>query len=286
MLILLFKIGRTNPEISGLQDEVKETTIDYGSASLVDSDFDSALKINSSAPVFLAAYMDRTGEIRSKNQGLRWPLASITKLMTALVVRENLDLGQPVRISEKVALEEGVAGGFSSGEVFSVGDLLKAMLAVSSNDAAAALADFYFEIKGESIIAAMNRKAEELGMSYTTFADASGLSVLNQSTADDLGSLARYLLASRPEILAITRQSEVEITDLRSKIKRRLRNINEFAGDPNFLGGKTGFTDEANGNLLSIFFNNGQPVLVIVFGTEDRFGETRKIYQPINSRNK
>lgn len=281
LLLLLFQIEKTNPEISGLQDEVNETAINYGSASLVNLDPVPPFLVRSSAPVFLAAYLDGR-EIGGKNSALRWPLASITKLMAALVVRENLDLGQPVKISEKAVGEEGAAGGFSPGETFAVGDLLKATLIVSSNDAMAALADFYFEIKKEPLPVAMNWKAKELDMNYTSFVDATGLSFLNQSTAEDLAKLARYLFSNRPEILTITCQAEVAITDLNSKIKRSLRNTNEFAGEPDFLGGKTGFTDEANGNLLSLFLNNGRPVLIVVFGADDRFGETRKIYQTIH----
>lgn len=282
-LILLFKVQRTNPEISRLQEEVNETAVNYGSASLAVLSSSPPLVIDSPAPAFLAAYLDEEEVIGGRNQGLRWPLASITKLMTSLVAQETLDLNSSVKISEAAVAEEGVAGGFAPGETFTINDLIKAMLIVSSNDAASAIAEFYILIKKEPIVSAMNRKAEELGMEETNFADVTGLSVLNQATAEDLAKLARYLIGNQPEILAITRQPELEIIDLRSKIKRKLRNINEFAGNPDFLGGKTGFTDEANGNLFSIFLNSGRPVLIIVFGTENRFEETRKIYYELSN---
>ena len=282
-LILIFKIEKTNPDISSLQEEVNETAMHQETASLGALNYQVFKVVISEAPAFLAAYLDNGAEILSKNHKLHWPLASITKLMTALVIRESLDLGQSVKIDEAAILEEGAAGGFSAGEVFSVSDLLKAMLAVSSNDIAAALSGAYLQIKNISLIEAMNQKAETLQMNNTRFVDATGLSVLNQSTAEDLIRLMRYLFESRPEILGITRQKEVEITELNSKIKRELRNINKFAGDPDFIGGKTGFTDEANGNLISLFDPPNSPrlVFIAVFGAEDRFAETEKIYNAI-----
>ena len=79
------------------------------------------------------------------------------------------------------------------------------------------------------------------------------------------------------ELLAITRESEVEITEKTSTLKRKLVAINQFAGSEEFLGGKTGFTDEASGNLVSLFRLHDRPFLIIVFGTDDRFGETARI---------
>lgn len=210
------------------------------------------------------------------NQSGRWPLASLTKLMTAVVAFEDLDRNQVIKISPTAVAAEGPAGNLEVDEEYAVFDLLKAMLVVSSNDAAQAIAEFY----GPDFVAVMNKKALALGMRETSFADATGLSFLNQSNAEDLSKLAKYIYNQRPEILEITRQKSAKIMDLSKNKVTELLNINNFAfnNHPDFLGGKTGFTDQAGGNLLSIFDHNGKKVLVIVLGTENRFGETEKLY--------
>lgn len=211
------------------------------------------------------------------NQSGRWPLASLTKLMTAVVALEELDRNKIVKISPAAVAAEGPAGNLEVDEEYTVFDLLRAMLVVSSNDAAQAIAEFYGL---PDFISAMNKKALALGMRETNFADATGLSFLNQSNAEDLSKLAKYIYNQHPEILEITKGKSVKIMDFSKNKVTELLNINNFAfnGHPDFLGGKTGFTDQAGGNLLSIFDYNGKKVLVIVLGTEDRFGETEKLY--------
>lgn len=211
------------------------------------------------------------------NQNNRWPLASLTKLMTAVVALEELDQNKIIKISPAAVAAEGPAGNLEVDEEYTVFDLLKAMLVVSSNDAAQAIAEFYGL---PDFISAMNKKALALGMRETSFVDATGLSFLNQSNIEDLSKLAKYIYNRHPEIWEITRKKSVKIVDLSKNKETELLNINNFAfnGHPDFLGGKTGFTDQAGGNLLSIFDYNGKKVLVIVLGTEDRFGETEKLY--------
>lgn len=216
------------------------------------------------------------------NTGDRWPLASLTKLMTAVVALEEAGQEKIAAISLSAVATEGPAGNLEVGEEYSVRDLMKAMLVVSSNDAAAAIAEFYGQ---EQFINRMNVKAALLGMRQTSFADPTGISFLNQGTAEDLEKLVKYIYEKHPELLEITRQKSVRILDLSKNSEKELLNINNFAfnGHPDFVGGKTGFTDEAGGNLLSIFDHQGKKVLVIVFGTEDRFGETEKLYNWVQS---
>lgn len=211
------------------------------------------------------------------NQGGRWPLASLTKLMTAVVALEGLDWNGVVKISSVAVAAEGPAGNLEVDEEYTVLDLVKAILVVSSNDAAQAIAEFYGP---EDFVAAMNKKSAALEMQETGFVDATGLSFLNQGNIEDLSKLAKYIYNQHPEILEITRQKSVKIVDLSKNKETGLLNINNFAFNDHqdFLGGKTGFTDQAGGNLLSIFNHDGKKVLVIVLGTEDRFGETEKLY--------
>lgn len=221
----------------------------------------------------------------------RWPLASVSKLMSAVVAIEALGPSAIITVSKDAVATEGEAGGLKTGDKYSVIDLVRAMLVVSSNDAAVALAEAYdrkvlgAEAYSSAInhtaefTAAMQRKARELGMSESYYGDSTGLSVISQSIVTDLATLMEYVVANDPTLLEITRKKEARIVERTTMTPRMLRNINEFAGQEDFLGGKTGRTDEAGGNLLSLFEYQGKKYLIVVLGTEDRFGETRALYE-------
>lgn len=226
--------------------------------------------------VALVKELDAAREALAFNAEQRWPLASLTKLMTAVAALEELSPGQEIIVSENAVLAEGDAGNFKPGEVFSVRDLTKAMMSVSSNDAATALAEFYGI---ENFVAAMREKARSLQMNQTTFFDPAGLSLANQSTVYDLERLVSYVFSRHPEILTWSALKSLEITELKSKLKRTLVNINQFAGQKDFIGGKTGYLDEASGNLVSLFRHRDKAILIVSLGSENRFADTLTLYQ-------
>lgn len=227
----------------------------------------------------------------------RWPLASISKLMASVVALETLGASTIVTVSQAAVDTEGEAGLLKAGERYTVIDLVRAMLVVSSNDAAVAAAQAYDKKQSgaEAYEAALNKtalfteamqqKARSLGMFQTYFGDPSGLSVVNQSIVSDLELLMSYITTQHPELLDITRKKEVSVLERKSMTRRTLLNINEFAGQSDFVGGKTGRTDEASGNLLSLFSYEGKRYLIIVLGTEYRFEETRKLYEWVKEIN-
>ncbi len=225
------------------------------------------------ASAFLVREIGSEEAIGGYQAEYRWPIASVTKLMTAVVALEKIGADQEVIISQAAIDTEGDSGSFTLGEVFTVSDLIKAMMTVSSNDAAAALADF---IGTPRFFDLMQEKAYELGMTDTSFIDATGLSYLNQSTAEDVATLVDYVYKTYPVIFEVSRKASNTITE-RGGYSRSLKNINVFAGTTGFEGGKTGFTDESKGNLVSLFSYQGKTYILIVFGTEDRFAETRKL---------
>ncbi len=216
--------------------------------------------------------------------------------MSAVVAIEELGPSTILTVSKDAVATEGEAGGLKAGDKYSVIDLVRAMLIVSSNDAAVALAEAYdrkvlgAETYSNAInhtaefTAAMQRKARELGMPESYYGDPTGLSVISQSIVTDLETLMEYVLANDPTLLEITRKKDVRIVERTTMTPRILRNINEFAGQEDFLGGKTGRTDEAGGNLLSLFEHEGKKYLIVVLGTEDRFGETRALYEWVKTR--
>lgn len=222
----------------------------------------------------LIKYLDYNFNVFELNPKNRWPIASLTKLMTAIVSIEKMDLDKEVIMTKKAVDTEGTAGGFEIGEVFKLRDLIKAMLISSSNDAAVAIAETFGE---RDFINEMQKKAAELKMFSTTYLEPTGLSFINQSTAADLAKLMRYIYFEHPEILEISRQKEAEILELKSNKPRRLLTINKFAGEPDFIGGKTGYIDEAGKNLVGIFDVDGKTILTITLGAKDSFAETERL---------
>jgi len=211
------------------------------------------------------------------NDGKRWPLASITKLMTAAIVMDNFDMGQKITITPDAFATDPSEKMLKMGDVYTASDLLQFLLLPSSNVAAEAFADSYGRA---NFIAAMNARAALWGMANTYYNDPSGLSSGNQSTADNLLLLAQKVYSDYPDVLAITRTTQATVTELGSGKKTLVKSINDFAGEADFIGGKTGYTDVADGNLLSIFKYDSRPILVVVLGTDEatRFTNTEKLF--------
>ncbi len=208
------------------------------------------------------------------NSSLAWPTASLAKIMTAIVVSENISADELITITPAAVAVEEIAGDFKPTEIFSVSDLISALFLVSSNDAAYALAEHYGL---DRFLERMTDKASELGLSSTYFTDPAGLSPENVSTVRDLSRLTAYLYREHADIFSSSRLPAAAITDRSFGNIKEYVNINEFAGRPDFIGGKTGYTDAARGNLISVFNVSDHSVLIIVLGTEDRFGVTLKL---------
>ena len=251
----------------------------FGTASLASSG-----SLNSTAPYKLGSAIaggvySLTGtKVHSWSDEKRWPIASLTKLMTALVSEDTMFPNKRVIIKDEyVKFAEDAAGTIYAGEEFTVSDLQKALLLVSINVSAEAHAGEYGRA---AFIARMNGYAEKIGMENTHFADPSGLSIRNQSTAEDLAKLVAFIYANKPGIFAVTRQVTAGIYDWKLGTTRSITNINKFAGGADFIGGKTGTTPESVGNLISVF-RVGEYFgrIIIVLGSEERFEETENLIQ-------
>lgn len=218
----------------------------------------------------------------SFNSSQRWPMASLVKMMTAAVAIGKMKPDQEITVTEEdfeSVDEEGLR--FKPGERYLVSDVIRVMLGVSSNEAAEVLANNY---NRGNFIQEMNRQAEAWGLSHTYFEDPTGISVSNQSTVSDLYKLTQAVYQNYPEVFKITRKPQVSIKEIGSGKTVRFLNNNLLAGRADFLGGKTGYTEEARGNLVSIFSYAKRPIVVIVLGAEDRFLETEKLWQWFQSQ--
>lgn len=205
----------------------------------------------------------------------RWPLASLTKLMSAVIVLQEMDLKKTVTLEESDFVVQNTREYFKPGDRIRREDLLRAMLVASSNEAAEALAR---DFGTADFVDLMNLNAKRWGLLNTHFDDPTGISAANQSTASDLCLLAERINKEYPGVWKITREPHIFVVEQATKAARSLGNINAFAGASHFVGGKTGYTDEAESNLLTLFSYNKETLCVVVLGTSDRFKETQELF--------
>lgn len=202
-----------------------------------------------SAKSYLVADLESGFIFKQKNYEEQMQIASLTKLMTAIAVSENIDLRKRI-IASPDALESGYGGtqGLNAGKEFGVVELFYPLLIESSNDAAEVLSHF---MGRERTIARMNEKAKMILMENTNFADPSGYDPKNVSTAKDLFYLARYIINDRPPIFKITKNETVNSYGLVRF--RDLASKNFFLDNEEFVGGKTGYIKTSAHTGLFVF---------------------------------
>jgi len=235
---------------------------------------------NVSAESYLVADIDSGYVFAEKDSQVQRPLASVTKLMTAIVVSENIDLRKFIMVQEKMLESYGYTEVLEPGKNFRVVELFYPLLVESSNDAAEVLSYF---MGPQRTIEMMNEKAKTILMEKTSFSDPSGLDPKNVSTAQDLFYLARYLFNNRPPILEITRGKKVRSFGEISFDIDNLWNKNIFIDDETFIGGKTGFIKASKYTSLFLFRftdkdGKERNVAITLLGSDDNRSDTQKIY--------
>ena len=231
------------------------------------------------APAAISVEMghDTNKILFSKNETIKLPIASLTKLMTALVALENYSLDQKVAISGLAMTQEGTQGNLKAGEILSVNDLLYITLIESSNRSAYALSEV---IGAENFITTMNATAERLGLVNTHFTDSTGLSSQSHSTVEDLVKLSNYLFKTYPIFNQIINTKEYDLYLTNGQFHHKLVNTNKLLGvTPEVIGGKTGWTNEAKGCFMVIEKSpkEGNYIINVVLGADDRFLEIKNI---------
>lgn len=220
-----------------------------------------------------------TGEIiLVKNKDKQLPIASVSKLFTALVSIDTQDQESETTISKTAIATEGQNGGLRLNEKIKVGDLIYPLLLESSNDSAEAIA----EVSGRTnFIETMNKKMQDLNLKFTSFSDPSGLSEKNISTVYDLFKFAEYLKKSKPEILEISK-----IRSFNNK-KHTWFNNSQFLGIKGYLGGKRGYIDESRQTAIASFAipvgaSGTRDVAIVVLRSPDRTKDVDNILKYIN----
>jgi D-alanyl-D-alanine endopeptidase (penicillin-binding protein 7) len=236
-----------------------------------------------------ALVMEQDGQrvLYAKNVEAVVPIASITKLMTALVVLEaNLPLDEQVTIDKAdVDSIKGTRSRLRIGTVLTRGDLLKLALMASENRAAAALTRAYSG-GSPAFVAAMNHKAVELGMWRTRFVDGTGLSSENVSTARDLAQLVAATYR-QPLIREYTTETSHTIT-LENGRLLKYGNSNRLVSNSGWDIGlsKTGYISEAGRCLVLQAKISTTPVIIVLldsWGKLTRIGDANRIKRWIES---
>ena len=231
------------------------------------------------------------GEILfSKGAGEVRQIASLTKVMTAIVVLENVakdpkQLEQIVRVSHRASIIFGTSALLEEGDRLTVEDLLYALLLPSGNDAAIVLSEFYGRrMHGKTgqdamtrFLAVMNRKADSLGLAQTTFVDVHGMGE-NLSTARDLLELADVAMENPifQKVVAAESYSSPVRTKRATTREMRWKNTNNLLGE--FNGIKTGHTNTAGGCLLLSGEFNGALLRVVVLDSSNKRTRFRDAY--------
>lgn len=209
--------------------------------------------------------------LHAEDAGHAWYPASVTKLMTAFVAFETLRAGQitletDIVFSKNALAQESVESKLTPGSSMSLEDALYAMLGVSANDAAVAIAE---NIAGSEakFVERMNETAQRLQMTGTHFVNPEGLFHRDHiSTARDLALLAIAIDRSFPEYLPFFGLSEVQINNV--KLESRNLLLTHYAGA---IGLKTGFVCASGRNLVSLAERDGRRLVAVVLGaTTDR----------------
>jgi D-alanyl-D-alanine carboxypeptidase len=191
------------------------------------------------------------------------PIASVTKLVTAVIARKVIDPDERIVISRNIMSTYGNTAQFTVGETFAAKDLYYPLLMVSSNDAAEAFAQAYGR---EQFIDLMNEFVQSIGAYRTVFADPSGLSPDNISSGSDLAIIIDWIRLNDPEIIRMTAE--------KSRIVRSHTWINptHFLNWSNYIGGKNGYIPEANRTGVSLFTLGPKKDVyaIVILGSEAR----------------
>ena len=215
-----------------------------------------------------------------KNDTAQLPLASITKLMTALTALELLPADSHITIRKEFLADDGNSG-LLPGETWSLKNLLDFSLVVSSNGGARSIASVVgamsdktgdYTIGRADFIKQMNTEAQKIGLSQSYFVNESGLDETatesgGYGSADDVEKLMQYILANKPDILEPTKYASLSVTSLSTT--HVAKNTDTLADTiPGLLASKTGYTDLAGGNLAVAFDTSiGHPFIAVVLGS-------------------
>ncbi len=227
-------------------------------------------------PHYLIADVQSSTVLASSDLEKAAPIASVTKLMTALVAAEFINLDTSVFVNEPTFVQSLVPrlGDRSKVSMYS---LLQLLLVESSNEAAEVIAS---QLGKEEFVNKMNQKALSLGMVSTNFADPSGLSAENTSSLSDLLRLAQYIYTNRSFILELTANQNLATAHIGGEFGE-LINFNKVEDLDNFIGGKVGETIAAGQTSVTLHKikvkGDERVVAIIILGSDNRNEDVKQL---------
>ena len=241
-----------------------------------------------SADAFTSIYLDgdKKSILIAKNENKQLPIASISKLVTAVAIKEYYKEDAEIVIGNDHLSDKGSSNRYRTGDVFKADDLLYSVLVESDNDAVMAFANALSE---KALVNMMNSTVGQSGMDNTVFYTPTGLDFwdrgpkYNLSTPNDMVTLIGTILEKHPEIMDITRIREFTLYDISGNKHHIVRNTNELLDDADLgveiIGGKTGTTPKAQENLVLVTKppQGGGVVVNVVLGSDDHFGDMRAL---------
>lgn len=226
----------------------------------------------------------RSGQTLYARDGqVRRPMASLTKLMTALLIAEQHGLDEWVKVPSDIGSVEGTVAKLPPGHQFTVGDLLKAVLVGSANDAAVTLARFHSGNE-EAFVVEMNERAKVLGLHNTSFANPVGFDADQQwSTPQDIAWLSTFVLRreelrSRLSLHQATIRSKTGTSVAVEQTHQLLRDASSSV-----VAGKTGTTVAAAECLVSVVQEGDREILVVLLGSRHRYGDMHTLLSILKS---
>jgi D-alanyl-D-alanine endopeptidase (penicillin-binding protein 7) len=234
-------------------------------------------------PHYFIADIDNSTILAASDLETVVPIASLAKLMTAVVATEKISLDGRVWVTSPTFVTSLIPR-LSDRSSVSMYSLLQLLLVESSNEAAETIAG---EIGRVEFIAAMNTKARQLGMMQTTFADPSGLSADNLSSLGDLHILTKYIYQNKSFLFDIT--SDTTLSTIYSEGEfAGLVNFNTIKGMDSFVGGKVGETIAAGQTSISLhtlqFQGEDRVIAIIILGSKDRTADVEALLLHVQNR--
>lgn len=230
------------------------------------------------------AYDSVSGQVLAKkSEHARLPVASLTKLLTAYAAYENLDLNESLTVPNQPLIATGPALKLKAGDKILTLDIFNAMLVGSANDAAEILALNVEKRTKKSFPELMNETAQALGMTESHFDNPLGFdSPQNYSSAEDLGKLANAVIGL-PAFKVLSRNTHYAFRSLLGNAYFINSTNKLISKDPQVYAVKTGFTETAQGSLITQDEIAGRLVVIIVIGSPEREADTLKLKSAVDS---
>ena len=248
--------------------------------SLLSSSAYAAPSVSAQAALVMEAGSGRV--LYQKNPETKLPMASTTKIITAIVALEQGNLQDKIKISATAAGVEGSSMYLETGEIMTLEELLYGLMLASGNDAAVAIAEHFGGV--EKFVALMNRKAKELGADNTHFENPNGLPHENHySTAYDMALLTAHGLRN-PAFANIVATKSYSITGPDKAYSRTLTNHNKLLRMmKDCIGVKTGFTKAAGRCLVSAANREGMTLICVTLNAPSDWNDHISLYDHLFS---